>query len=200
MNGDETSDFQTLIAQMRAGDAAARERVRNELINRSYERLRRVAKKIFHEDFPRLRNLHETDSITDEAVARLLVALGEVPLETVYSFLGLAALQIRRVLLDMARKAKPVKQAPGAAGATPSPDLADSTTNDPVKLAQWEDFHQKVAELPEDERQVFQLCWYGELTQEEVARELGLHPKKVSRLKIAAIRRLPDWAIELVRD
>ena len=74
MSDDRTIQLQQLLERMRNGD----ESVRTELLGLAYERLRLLARKMFHQDFPRLGNLHETDSILHEAVLRLLRALQEV--------------------------------------------------------------------------------------------------------------------------
>ena len=66
-------------------------------------------------------------------------------LETVRDFLGLAALQVKRVLLDMARRDK---QSP----LIDSLNAISDSTNDPVKLALWEEFHKRVDELPDEAR------------------------------------------------
>ena len=54
------------------------------------------------------------------------------------------------------------------------------------------EFHARVADLPEDERRVFELHYYLELPQAEIARMLGLHPRKVSYLWVAGTERLAD--------
>jgi RNA polymerase sigma-70 factor (ECF subfamily) len=195
MSSDKTTaELQSLINRMNEGDASVRESLRNELIGRAYERLRGLAKKILHEDFPRLRTLHDTGSILDEAAGRLLKSLHEVPLVSVHDFLGFAAEQIRRVLLDMARKKKQPRPLSPMEGSGSRNELTDNT-NDPVKLAQWEEFHRAVEKLPEEERSVFKLCWYGDLNRTAAAAVLGIHERTARRLWISAIRRV----IELVR-
>src|SRR6516225_7385995 len=63
--------LQRLLDRLKQGDDAAR----NELIGAAYERLRLLARKLLHHDFPRLR--HDTDTILDETVLRLFKALRE---------------------------------------------------------------------------------------------------------------------------
>src|SRR5260370_21731923 len=98
MADDRTTQLQQLLDRMRCGDGAARV----ELLRLAYERLRLLARKMFHHDFPRLGNVHETDSILHEAVLRLFRALKEVQPANVHDFLTFSAAQILRVLLDMA--------------------------------------------------------------------------------------------------
>jgi DNA-directed RNA polymerase specialized sigma24 family protein len=65
-------------------------------------------------------------------------------------------------------------------------------TYDPAGLAAWSEFHARAAELPAEERAVFELHYYLGLPQAEVAQLLDLHPRKVSRLWVAATDRLAD--------
>src|SRR5437879_4533116 len=100
MADDRTTQLQHLLDRLRNGDGSAR----TELLALAYERLRLLARKMFHQDFPRLGKLHETDSILHEALLRLLRALQEVQPPSVRDFLTFSAAQIRRVLLDLARR------------------------------------------------------------------------------------------------
>jgi RNA polymerase sigma factor (sigma-70 family) len=194
MSRDETIELQSLIDRMLRGDDAAR----TELIGRSYERLRRLASKILHADFARLENTHETGTVLHEAVLRLLQALRTVETPTVRDFFRFSATQIRRVLLDLTRRQALRGSAAGSdhpgdsSSSPPTYDRPDST-NDPAKLALWTEFHQKVEDLPPEEREVVDLHWYQGLSQAEAARILGLHPREVSRRWVRAIRQLPEW-------
>jgi RNA polymerase sigma factor (sigma-70 family) len=194
MAEDRTKQLQQLLDRMQSGDGAAR----SELLGLAYERLRLLARKMFHHDFPRLGNLHETDSILHEAVLRLFRALQEVQPRSVHDFLTFSAAQIRRVLLDMARHDNRGQRRINALRAhfgsplAEHQDLAD-TSLDPAYLAQWSEFHHKVRELPDEEREVVDLYWYQGLTQAETARVLGVHEKAVSRRWIRARLKLSDW-------
>jgi RNA polymerase sigma factor (sigma-70 family) len=182
MSDEATARFQGLIDRLQRGDAAAR----NELIALAYERLRGLARKIMRQDFPPLGKDHDATSVAHQAAARLLKALEEVQPATVADFFGFAALQVRRVLLDLARKS-------GRAEAGPAPEAADDSL-DPARLAVWTEFHSAVDALPEEERQVIELCWYLGRTQTDAATLLGIHPKEVSRRWIRAVRKLPAFA------
>ena len=75
----------------------------------------------------------------------------------------------------------------------PSLSQAADAGDDPARLAFWTEFHQEVAGLPEAERAVFDFHYYAEFPQAEIAQLLGLHPKQVSRLWLAAAGRLAQW-------
>src|SRR5262249_2047932 len=113
--GDRALRLQGLLDRLQRGDDAARQ----ELIASTYERLRLVARKIFHENFPRLDNLHDTDSVLHEAIIRLLQAFQTVQLPTLRDFFTFAAAQMRRVLIDKARQYDRHKKEWHANGALP---------------------------------------------------------------------------------
>ncbi|HLJ95061.1 MAG TPA: sigma-70 family RNA polymerase sigma factor [Gemmataceae bacterium] len=194
MADDRTRQLQQLLDRMRSGDGTAR----TELLGLAYERLRLLARKMFHHDFPRLGNLHETDSILHEAVLRLFRALHEVQPRSTQDFLTFSAAQIRRVLLDMARQHgrehRRINERRAHSGYPgQGPEDAPDTNTDPSHLAQWSEFHHKVRELPDEEREVVDLYWYQGLTQAETAQVLGVHAKAVSRRWLSARLKLSEW-------
>jgi RNA polymerase sigma factor (sigma-70 family) len=192
---DTSADLQDLIDRLRLGEATAR----RELLERAHERLLRIAGRIFQEDFPGLHGRHDLESVVSEVWMRLVVALEATVPQTVDGFFGLVFLKVRQVLLDMAqgqrrvdvrRRDGPLDAAEPAALA--SFDQAD-TTHDPGRLALMTEFHEQIETLPADQRQVFELHYYGDFSQVEIAQMLGLHRKQVSRLWLAATGRLARW-------
>jgi RNA polymerase sigma factor (sigma-70 family) len=189
---DATVELQAVIDRMRQGDRAAR----RELLERACDRLRRLAGRIFCESFPALQARHDLDSVVHETWLRLVQALDSVEPPTVADFFRLAAHKVRQVLLDLADRQRRLASRE-ALGPTTSGNGASGpgqTTYDPARLAQWTEFHERVATLPEDERAVFEMHYYLGLPQAQVAELLDLHPRKVSRLWIAATDKLigPD--------
>ena len=169
---------------MRAGDTTARQR----LIEHSCERLRGLARKMLRR-YPKVRRWEETDDVFVEAVTRLDRALSTVEPESPRHFYNLAATQIRRVLMDLSRR----YYGPEGLGnhhdtaavspdgnATPRYEKADMS-GEPSSLAEWTEFHVQVETLPEEEREVFNLVWYEEMTQEEAAEVLGVTIRTVRR-------------------
>ena len=63
---------------------------------------------------------------------------------------------------------------------------ASDLTHEPSRLAVWTEFHRQVADLPEEDREVFDLLWYQGLTQAEAAAVLGISERTVSRRWISA--------------
>src|SRR5262249_29980472 len=191
---DESSsvELQGLLDRLRQGDREARRL----LLERACERLRRLAGRMLHGSFPEVARRHELDSIVHETWVRLLQALDKTEPPTVADFFRLAAFKFRQVLLDMAqgerrRAQREVLALGGADGAGAAPPAA-STTHDPARLALWTELHEKGATLSDQERAVFEMHYYLELPQAEIARALQLHPRKVSYLWVAATEKLGE--------
>jgi RNA polymerase sigma-70 factor (ECF subfamily) len=181
-----TTQIQHCLDRLAQGDEAAR----NELLACTCERLTRLARKMLR-DFPDVQRWEQTDDVCQNASLRLWRALGEVPLTDARHFFRLAALQIRRELLDLVRRyrgpeglgAAHATQAPGQGGesqAAPHYDRAE-VSHDPRRLAEWGDFHAQVDRLPDDEREAFDLIWYHGLSQEEAAAVLNVSLRTVKR-------------------
>ncbi len=193
MIGDTTADLQNLIDRLKHGDDSAR----GELLARAYQRLRRIASTMFHRDFPGLKDRHDLESVVDETWPRLMRALETARPPTVEDFLRLVAHKVRQVLLDMADRQwrRDAWQRGGLLDSSeqrvPIEPADDSL--EPGRLALLTEFHRQVENLPADQRTVFDLHYYTDLPQAEVARLLGLHPRKVSYLWVAATEQLAEW-------
>ena len=170
------------------------------LLERAHLRLVRIAATIFRGDFPALHDRHELESVVSEAWLRLDSSLDAVSAEH-----GRAILRTRR-RQDQAGLARY-----GQTAAASRPWSALSLRGEegldapgdfqlrrydprPRTIGSDGEFHQEVASLAEDERQVVELLYYGGLTQAEIARVMGLHPRKVCRLWFSATQRLAEWA------
>lgn len=192
MASDDRVLLQCLLDRLRQGDRQARQL----LLERACERLRRLAGRMLHGSFPDLARRHEVDSVVHEAWMRLLQALDKTEPPTVADFFRLASHKFRQVLLDMAQgeRRRAQREMLGLSGleGVVTPAAALSGTCDPARLAMWTEFHDKVAALNDQERAVFEMHYYLELPQAEIARLLDLHPRKVSYLWIAATEKLGE--------
>jgi RNA polymerase sigma factor (sigma-70 family) len=187
---DATVQLQAVIDRLRQGDPQAR----RELLDRACQRLRRLAAHMAHESFPVVARHHEVDSIVHETWLRLAQALDKTEPPTVADFFRLAAHKIRQVLLDMVERQRrhAVWQALSSDDSASTRDERIDLTHDPARLALWTAFHEKVATLADEERTVFEMHYYLDLPQAEIAKILELHPRKVSYLWIAATEKLAE--------
>jgi RNA polymerase sigma-70 factor (ECF subfamily) len=197
MAAGSTTLLQGWIERMNAGDPAARDA----LVQHSYERLQRLTRRML-QDFARLERRQEADDVLQNALLRLLRALEAVPLRSVREFFSLAATQIRRELLDLARhhfgpegsgarRVDPLLKCDG--------ELADlcalasaASSHEPGRLDSWSELHRQVDALPAAEREVFGLLWYHRLTLAEAATVLNISPATVKRWWLAARLRLQE--------
>lgn len=174
--------LQSLLARS-TEDAA----VRSALIDHACDRLLRLTRKMFHARRD-LRRWEATDDVFQNSMLRLHRALAEVKPESVRHFFNLAALMIRRELLDLAKHhfgpngaaanhhtdGQPADDPGGAAH-----DHADA--GEPEDLEDWSAFHAQVEKLPDEEREVVGLLFYKGLSQEEAAQLLGVSLRTVKR-------------------
>ena len=115
--------------------------------------------------------------------------LGTVQPESPRDFYNLAAAQIRRVLIDLARRyygPEGLGSHHDTAAGKPDGDAQQKyekadASGEPSGLAQWTEFHEQVEALPEEVREVFNLLWYEQLGQEEAAEVLGVTTRTIRR-------------------
>ena len=186
MDDSRTTDvIEGLIDRLRRGDSAARD----ELLECAWGRLDRLTRKMLG-GFPAVGRLEETGDVLNAAAVRLHNTLREVVPDSALHFFRLAAMQIRRQLIDLARLYRahppvacrpPTPPSDGGSdpGEAPGLDPPDGTTRDPSKLDWWTQFHEAVERLPEEPREVFDLLWYQGLKQAEAAELLGVSVKTI---------------------
>jgi RNA polymerase sigma factor (sigma-70 family) len=175
-----TTQLHGWLDRYQAGDLAARD----ELLRGVGDRLERLARKMLGR-FPTVRHWADTCDVQQNAVLRLLRALKEVRPSSVRDFFGLAAEQMRRELLDMARQAGRARRAgmaPPGLGDTEMPALdRAASTDDGDDLELWQRFHEIVQELPVEEREVVSLVYYHGWSQPQVAALFGVNERTVRR-------------------
>lgn len=180
MRGSDTQ-LQLLIDKVLGGDEAAR----TALLDHACDRLLRLTRKMFHAR-PNLRRWEQTDDVFQSAMLRLHRALAEVKPESVRHFFNLAALMIRRTLLDLAKHhLGPHGQGTKHHTDGQPPDEEGGAIHDraeqPEDLEAWSAFHAQVEALPDEEKEVVNLLFYEALTQEEAASVLGVSLRTVKR-------------------
>ena len=192
-----TRILQGLLDRLRGGD----EKARDELIEHACGRLVVLTRKMLGR-FSRLRAWEETGDVAQNAILRLRRALEQVQPGSVREFMGLASVQIRRELLDLSRhyfgregqdrsdenflqKNAPlvISQAQGASDESQGPGIvpAAGDSSDSSNFEMWSKFHEVVQSLSDVEREVVELLWYQDLSQEEAAELLGVDESTVKR-------------------
>ena len=161
------------------GDPAADPIIR-ELLERAAGRLRLLCATLLHRSYPRLAqpplNL-ETDELLGGVVTALLTALREVRPKTVRQFFALANQHIRWELNDLARR---LDERP------PAEELYEESVPAPASSASGlspdgRRILAAIEELPEGEREAFDLVRIQGLTQAEAAQVLGVSAATVNR-------------------
>jgi RNA polymerase sigma-70 factor (ECF subfamily) len=178
---------------MQGGDLGARE----EILRHVRGRLERLTRKML-QDYPRVKRYEETDDVLQRATVRLLDALRDVRPTSTREFFGLASLQIRRELLDLARHyygpegegANHASLPPDRSGAA-LPEKADPA-DPPSGVMAWCELHEKIKLLPHDDHEVFSLLYYQGLTQVETAAILKVTVRTVQRRWQSAMLNLHD--------
>jgi RNA polymerase sigma-70 factor (ECF subfamily) len=189
----QTLQIQGWLQRMRAGDPAAPD----ELLRHVSARLQRLTRQML-KGHPAVRRWVETGDVLQGALVRLLRAVQNVQPSSARDFFALAAQQIRRELIDLARHyygprglgANHATHAAEGSDLRPAHEGADHS--EPGALAEWCEFHEKIEELPEEQREVVGLLFYQGLSQAEAAELLGVTVRTVQRRWHAALVQLHD--------
>jgi RNA polymerase sigma-70 factor (ECF subfamily) len=189
----DTVWLQRCIDHWRAGDHEAADR----LFRVVGPRVERLARKMLR-GFPTLRDHADTGDIIQGSLLRLLHTLRQLQPESMRHFFNLAAVHIRRELLDLARRYSsmtPVRRTTGGVSVEsvslgPLGQAAAPAEDDDFEL--WCRFHEAVERLPGDEREVVGLVFYHGWTQVQIADLLGVTERTVRRHWQSACLRLNE--------
>jgi len=185
---DPDASIQAHLATLAAtlGTPAADE-AKAALIGLVVERMRSLTRRMLAGS-PRVRRWTETDDLVQNALLRLYRALGAVAPHDPQHFIRLAALQVRRELIDLTRRlGSPESFAAnhdthtGAGGGQRIEHAVGPADDEPDRLGEWTRFHQTVAALAEPDRELFEMVWYLGLSQEEIGEVLGCSTRTVRR-------------------
>lgn len=136
----------------------------------------------------RLRRWEQSDDVLQNVQVRLLRCFDQVSISSAREYLALAATNMRRELIDLARHHF---RESGSAHNHATPGSHDGWAqcvdhDDAAKLSEWAELHEFIAELPEPLREVVDLLWYHDLKNREVAELLGVSTKTVTRRWVEA--------------
>lgn len=184
MAKETDTQIDACLSKLRAGEPGADEL----LIAHSCERLRRLARKQLS-GFPLVKRWEDTDDVLQAALLRLHRSIQDVQPDSVKAYFGLAAIQIRRQLLDLARKhggPQGIGNKHATNAADPDGDRGErydvgGRGEGPETLSRWTSFHETINDLPEAQRECFDLLFYHEMNQADAAELLGVDVRTVKR-------------------
>ncbi len=172
------SRLQSWLDRLRTGKDT--DDAREEIINHACDRLRRLASRMLR-SYPKLQRWEQSEDVLQEALLRLHHSLEHVQPESVSRFFGLAATQVQRTLIDLARR----HFGPEGPGAYSHKDVYDTSVTplagEPSTLPEWVEFYEILDALPCEEREVVNLLWFEGFTQQEAALILGVCERTVRR-------------------
>jgi RNA polymerase sigma factor (sigma-70 family) len=180
------------------GDAPAEAEIIRDLLARAVPRLKLLCSGLLRKSYPRLTKpplcLH-ADELLSAVVERLLKALRQVRPSNVRQFFALAHQHLRWELNDLARRLDeqdPVLELPKGLAVTEKSDSGLTLEGRRI----WD----AIGNLPEEEREVFELVRIQGLPHREVAEILGISTKTVQRrlhrVLVLLAERLHDLAPE----
>lgn len=180
----DPSKLTSCLQRLAGGDLAARDTI----IELCGDRLRVLAHRMLSR-FPKVRRWDDTDDVFQNAAMRLHRALGQMQIDSPRSIMALAATQIHRELIDLARRhAGPssfaANHATNVGGGNASSDIDTpqviAAAADPAgSLERWTLFHEAIASLPAEHREIFHLVWYLDADQKTIASLLGCSERTV---------------------
>jgi RNA polymerase sigma factor (sigma-70 family) len=186
----QTTVLVQLLERMKRGEPEARD----ELVRAFQARLELLGQKMLRK-YPGVGRWVEAGDVLQDSLVRLLRALESVQPESTRAFFGLAAEQIRRELLDLARHF----YGPQGLGANYASVGADAEASRPGiepaapgddDLERWCRFHEEVTRLPAQEREVVGLIYYHGWTQAQVAELFQVDVRTVRRWWESALVKL----------
>lgn len=131
--------------------------------------------------FPSVRRWEETDDIVQAALIRFHTSMRSITVESPLHMQRLAALQIRRELLNLAeryrRDSSHAANHESCQGELPAVASGSETPS----LEEWAQFHRSVEGLPDSVMETFDLIWYAGLSQQQAADHLKISLRQCQR-------------------
>jgi RNA polymerase sigma-70 factor (ECF subfamily) len=149
--------------------------------------------------FPRIQRWIDSEDVLQNALLRMIRSLKDVRPNSMREFYGLAAMQMRRELLDLTKSL----YGPQGEGANHDSVLQKdgselvrveptAPSDDEVQLEKWCQFHEHVEKLPIEEREVVGLIFYHGWSQTQVAELFSVSVRTVQRWWQSGISRLRE--------
>lgn len=184
----DTVMLNKLVAQWQHGDRAAM----NDIIARIGERLELLARKMLR-GFPNVHRHADTLDVVQGTAMRLMNTLRNLNPASTRDFYNLAAVHVRRELLDLARRTRRIREVPmqpvDSTSSLPGMDPPDSRDRD---LDKWTRLHEEVENLPAELRETVGLVFYHGWSQEQIARLFDVDARTIRRWWQKACAQLHD--------
>jgi RNA polymerase sigma factor (TIGR02999 family) len=161
-----------LLGEMERGDKDAA----NHILPLVYDELHRLARSYFRRE--RGEHTLQPTALVHEAYIRLVDQRS--PVESRGHFLALAATQMRRILLDYARKHQAARRGAGGQKVLLEDTMAISHQK-PVDVLALDAALHKLQALDADQSRVVELRFFGGLSVEETAEAMRISPATVKR-------------------
>jgi len=169
--GDQ-GEVTRLLGELDRGDKEAA----NHILPLVYDELHRLARSYFRRE--RGEHTLQPTALVHEAYIRLVDQ--RAPLESRGHFMALAATQMRRILLDYARKHQAARRGAGGQKVLLEDTMAISHQK-PVDVLALDAALDKLNALDADQSRVVELRFFGGLSVEETAEAMGVSPATVKR-------------------
>ncbi len=168
----ETGEVTRLLGELGRGQKDAM----NQLLPLVYDELHRLARGYFRRE--RGEHTLQPTALVHEAYIRLVDQ--KSPMDSRGHFLAVAATQMRRILLDYARKHKAARRGGGGQQVLLEDTMA-IVAQRPVDMIALDTALHKLAELDPKQTQLVELRYFGGLSVEETAEVMGVSPATVKR-------------------
>jgi RNA polymerase sigma-70 factor (ECF subfamily) len=185
---ERTTQVQPSLSRIFAGDA----RAQNELFCNAGVQLYRLAKRLL-KAYPGVGRWVQSDDVLQGASLRLVRAMRAIEVGSMREFYGLAAKQMRRELVDLARHF----YGPCGEGAALTTNVGSGLRDglrwlprwsaDPGSIVELREVHLLVDRLPDNQREVINLLVYQGFSQVDTARLLRTTVRTVRRRWQAAL-------------
>ena len=169
---DDSGEVTRLLGEIGNG----RKEAVNDLLPLVYDELHRLARGYFRRE--RGEHTLQPTALVHEAYIRLVDQ--RTPMESRGHFLAVAATQMRRILLDYARKHHAARRG-GEGHKVLLEDTMAICAQQPVDMILLDMALDKLAALDQDQAQLVELRFFGGLSVEETAEVMGTSPATVKR-------------------
>ena len=169
---DETGEVTRLLGEIGRGGKDAM----NQLLPLVYDELHRLARSYFRRE--RGEHTLQPTALVHEAYIRLVDQ--RAPMESRGHFMAVAATQMRRILLDYARKHRAARRG-GAGQKVLLEDTMAICQQQPVDMIALDQALTRLGALDGTQARLVELRFFGGLSVEETAEAMGVSPATVKR-------------------